>query len=65
MTSPAISPLWGEPLHRAYQGDEVYVMPPPSSGGVMLEMLGMLETGASGRPRGQLASKTPNEVQAK
>lgn len=37
--------LWREPLHRAYQGTEVYVMPPPSSGGVLLEMLGMLEPG--------------------
>lgn len=41
-------PVWGEPLHRAYQGDEVYVMPPPSSGGVILEMLGMLEPGHLG-----------------
>jgi len=41
----AYQPEWREPLHRAYQGDEVYVMPPPSSGGVVLEMLGMLEPG--------------------
>ncbi|MHB8384110.1 MAG: gamma-glutamyltransferase [Candidatus Binataceae bacterium] len=41
----AYQPVWAEPLHRAYQGDEVYVMPPPSSGGVVLEMLGMLEPG--------------------
>ena len=41
-------PVWREPLHRAYQGYEVYVMPPPSSGGVLLEMLGMLETGHLG-----------------
>jgi len=40
--------VWREPLHRAYQGYEVYVMPPPSSGGVLLEMLGMLETGHLG-----------------
>ncbi len=38
-------PVWREPLHRAYEGMEVYTMPPPSSGGVMLEMLGMLEPG--------------------
>ena len=38
-------PVWREPLHRAYLGYEVYVMPPPSSGGVLLEMLGMLEPG--------------------
>lgn len=44
----AYQPVWREPLHRAYQGDEVYVMPPPSSGGVVLEMLGMLEPGHLG-----------------
>jgi gamma-glutamyltranspeptidase / glutathione hydrolase len=38
-------PVWREPLHRPYEGTEVYTMPPPSSGGVMLEMLGMLEPG--------------------
>jgi gamma-glutamyltranspeptidase/glutathione hydrolase len=41
-------PVWREPLQRAYQGYEVYVMPPPSSGGVLLEMLGMLEAGHLG-----------------
>jgi gamma-glutamyltranspeptidase/glutathione hydrolase len=44
----AYQAVWREPLHRAYQGDEVYVMPPPSSGGVILEMLGMLEPGHLG-----------------
>lgn len=34
--------LWRTPLHRGYRGYEVYTMPPPSSGGVVLEMLGML-----------------------
>src|SRR5271166_5231089 len=38
-------PVWRDPLHRAYQGMVVYTMPPPSSGGVLLEMLGMLEPG--------------------
>jgi gamma-glutamyltranspeptidase / glutathione hydrolase len=38
-------PVWREPLHRAFEGYQVYVMPPPSSGGVLLEMLGMLEGG--------------------
>jgi gamma-glutamyltranspeptidase/glutathione hydrolase len=38
-------PLWRDPLHRAYHGMVVYTMPPPSSGGVVLEMLGMLEPG--------------------
>ncbi len=41
-------PVWREPLHRPYQGYEVYTMPPPSSGGVLLEMLGMLEPGHIG-----------------
>ncbi len=38
-------PLWRDPLHRAYHGMVVYTMPPPSSGGVVLQMLGMLEPG--------------------
>jgi gamma-glutamyltranspeptidase/glutathione hydrolase len=38
-------PVWRDPLHRAYNGMVVYAMPPPSSGGVVLEMLGMLEPG--------------------
>jgi gamma-glutamyltranspeptidase/glutathione hydrolase len=38
-------PVWREPIHRRYQGYEVYAMPPPSSGGVVLEMLGALESG--------------------
>ncbi len=38
-------PVWREPLHRPYEGMEVYTMPPPSSAGVVLEMLGMLEPG--------------------
>jgi len=39
------APVWRDPLHRAYHGMVVYAMPPPSSGGVVLEMLGMLEPG--------------------
>jgi gamma-glutamyltranspeptidase/glutathione hydrolase len=35
-------PVWRTPLHRAYRGYEVWTMPPPSSGGVVLEVLGML-----------------------
>jgi len=35
-------PVWRAPLHRAYRGYEVWTMPPPSSGGVVLEILGML-----------------------
>ncbi|MDB5108792.1 MAG: gamma-glutamyltransferase [Candidatus Binatus sp.] len=38
-------PVWRIPIRRAYEGYEVYAMPPPSSGGVVLEMLGMLEKG--------------------
>ena len=41
-------PIWREPLHRPYRGYEVYTMPPPSSGGVVLEMLEMLEPGHLG-----------------
>ena len=41
-------PLWRDPLHRAYRSYEVYTMPPPSSGGVLLEMLGMLDSGNLG-----------------
>jgi gamma-glutamyltranspeptidase/glutathione hydrolase len=42
------SPVWRKPIHRAYRGYEVYAMPPPSSGGVVLEILGMLEPGHLG-----------------
>ena len=38
-------PIWRDPIHLPYNGDEVYTMPPPSSGGVVLEMLGMLAGG--------------------
>ncbi|MGH7815232.1 MAG: gamma-glutamyltransferase [Candidatus Binataceae bacterium] len=38
-------PVWAAPLEREYHGYEVHVMPPPSSGGVLLEMLGMLAPG--------------------
>ncbi|HXW83966.1 MAG TPA: gamma-glutamyltransferase, partial [Candidatus Binataceae bacterium] len=41
-------PVWREPLHRHFEGYDVYVMPPPSSGGVVLEMLAMLEPGNLG-----------------
>jgi gamma-glutamyltranspeptidase/glutathione hydrolase len=40
--------VWREPLHRRYQGFDMYAMPPPSSGGVVLEMLGILEPGHLG-----------------
>ena len=38
-------PIWRDPLRRRYDGYEVYAMPPPSSGGVVLEMLGALDSG--------------------
>jgi gamma-glutamyltranspeptidase / glutathione hydrolase len=38
-------PVWREPIHLAYRKYEVYTMPPPSSGGVVLEILGMLSSG--------------------
>jgi gamma-glutamyltranspeptidase/glutathione hydrolase len=38
-------PIWRNPIRRQYRGYEVYAMPPPSSGGVVLEMLGILEAG--------------------
>ncbi len=41
-------PRWLDPLHRAYEGYDVFAMPPPSSGGVLLEMLGALENGHLG-----------------
>ncbi|MGA0805553.1 MAG: gamma-glutamyltransferase [Pseudohongiellaceae bacterium] len=37
-------PVWREPLHGEYLGHEIWSMPPPSSGGVLLlQMLNMLE----------------------
>jgi gamma-glutamyltranspeptidase/glutathione hydrolase len=38
-------PVWRDPIHIAYRNFDVYTMPPPSSGGVVLEMLGMLSMG--------------------
>jgi gamma-glutamyltranspeptidase / glutathione hydrolase len=38
-------PAWRDPIRRRYQGYDVYAMPPPSSGGVVLEMLGALDSG--------------------
>ncbi|MGH8012032.1 MAG: gamma-glutamyltransferase [Candidatus Binataceae bacterium] len=36
--------IWRRPLDLEYHGDTVYTMPPPSSGGVVLEVLGMLSS---------------------
>jgi gamma-glutamyltranspeptidase/glutathione hydrolase len=38
-------PVWREPIQLGYRGYELYTIPPPSSGGVVLEMLGMLAPG--------------------
>ena len=48
-------PVWRTPLHRAYRGFEVWTMPPPSSGGVVLEILGML----AGSPLSGLGVDSP------
>jgi gamma-glutamyltranspeptidase / glutathione hydrolase len=37
-------PVWREPIHLFYRDYNVYSMPPPSSGGVVLEILGMLSS---------------------
>jgi gamma-glutamyltranspeptidase/glutathione hydrolase len=37
-------PQWRDPVHLAYRSYDVYTMPPPSSGGVVLEILGMLDS---------------------
>ena len=35
-------PRWRQPLRGAYRGYEIFTMPPPSSGGVVLEILNVL-----------------------
>ncbi len=35
-------PVWRDPIHLAYDGYDLYTIPPPSSAGVVLEILGML-----------------------
>ncbi len=35
------APVWRDPIHLEHHGYDVYTMPPPSSGGVVLEILGM------------------------
>jgi gamma-glutamyltranspeptidase/glutathione hydrolase len=44
----AYQPVWRTPLELAYRGYDLYAMPPPSSGGIVLEMLGMLAPGHLG-----------------
>ncbi len=38
-------PAWRDPIRRRFGDYEVYAVPPPSSGGVVLEMLGALDSG--------------------
>ncbi len=38
-------PVWREPIHLRYRGYDLYTMPPPSSGGIVLEMFGMIAPG--------------------
>jgi len=52
----AYRPIWRDPIHLAYRNYVVYTVPPPSSGGIVLEMLGML---ASGRLAGLGVNSPP------
>jgi gamma-glutamyltranspeptidase / glutathione hydrolase len=36
-------PIWRTPISSGYRGYQIYTMPPPSSGGVVLEILAMME----------------------
>jgi len=45
----AYRPRWREPLRGAYRGLEIFTMPPPSSGGVLLEILQILAQDDLGR----------------
>jgi len=36
-------PVWRAPISAGYRGYQIYTMPPPSSGGIVLEILAMLE----------------------
>jgi gamma-glutamyltranspeptidase / glutathione hydrolase len=36
-------PVWRSPISTRYRGYQIYAMPPPSSGGVVLEILEMME----------------------
>ena len=48
-------PLWRTPISSRYRAYHVYTMPPPSSGGVVLEILAMMEP----EPLGQLGLDSP------
>lgn len=54
----AYRPVWRRPLVASLGGDRIYAMPPPSSAGVVLEMLGILgrdDLPALGRDSGTYA----------
>ena len=36
-------PVWRAPISAGYRGYQIYTIPPPSSGGIVLEILAMLE----------------------
>ena len=52
----AYQPVWRDPIHLPYRDYEIYAMPPPASGGVVLEILEML---ASGRLAGLGVNSAP------
>jgi gamma-glutamyltranspeptidase/glutathione hydrolase len=41
-------PVWRTPISAGYHGYQIYTMPPPSSGGIVLEILEMMEAEAPG-----------------
>jgi gamma-glutamyltranspeptidase/glutathione hydrolase len=41
-------PVWRTPINIGYRGYQIYTMPPPSSGGVVLEILAMQEADPAG-----------------
>ena len=43
----AYQPVWREPIHLGYRGYEMYTMPPPSSGGIVLRCSGCLRQAIS------------------
>ncbi|MBI4872935.1 MAG: gamma-glutamyltransferase family protein [Candidatus Riflebacteria bacterium] len=56
----AIEPHWVEPLRGRYRGADVFAMPPPASGAVLLMTLGLLEP----TPLPSLGPGSPTEAVA-
>jgi gamma-glutamyltranspeptidase/glutathione hydrolase len=52
----AYSPRWRQPLYGTFMGRDVVTFPPPGSGGVVLEILGMLAAAPLGEPGWDSAS---------